>query len=311
MTFTTNQNIVLLREGLDNAFNLLLANPATRVDPLLDFAEFDKVTRLTKHYNIEVIWAAFRKWKGARRFKSGQEVDFTISNEAYESSFAVDKDQADDNDLLAKFVNTMPAKWAKAYLSLQAGLIASLLNNGESNLCWDKQNFFDTDHPLLDNPQGAGGSQQNYWASGMALTRANLAIVDQTMRSRKVQSDSDDVLDMMPRILLVPLQLESTANDIVDTRELVDGSGNRILNSQFQKYIIRTSARLTDANAWFLADTDFAKPIIVQERRGVTTATRTKPEDSNVFYNRQYEVGADCRVGAGYGAWQGISKARA
>lgn len=309
MTFTTDQKLVVIREGVDNTFNVALANPATSMDPLLELADFEPVKRLKKTYNLELLWPAFRKFKGARRFKNATEISFTIDNEPYESSYAFDKDQADDNDLVAKLKGLTP-KWAKAYLSLKASLIANLLNNGENLICWDNQGFFDTDHATLDNPTGAGGSQRNYWASGMALTKANLATVDQTMRSRKVQSDSDDVLEINPRVLLVPLALEQTALDIVGT-EWVEVSGVKVRNSMFNKYVVKVSARLTDANAWFLIDPDFSKPIFGQERRGVTVAERLDDKDSNVFYQRQYEVGADCRLGVGFGPWQGIAKARA
>ena len=57
--------------------------------------------------------------------------------------------------------------------------------------------------------------------------------------------------------------------------------------------------------AWFLLDTSRAvRPIIFQEREGYQFTSLDKPEDHNVFMNREFIYGVHARVNAGFGLWQ-------
>jgi phage major head subunit gpT-like protein len=309
MAFVLSDKLVLLREGLNTKLKELIDNPDQQDDPILELAEIEDVETLTTTYNIELIWPWFRKWEGARRFRSGFEMEFSIMNEPWESSFEFDRDKAEDNKLRDKILKLGP-KWARAYKALLASLTAKILINGQALLCYDKQFLFDTDHPI-DDPTSSG-SQQNYWSSGMPLTRANLQTVATAMVTRKVNVASDDLMAINPTELWVPPALETTANEIVNTVEIVDGSGNRLRNVMYQRYRVRMSPRLqAEPTAWYLRDPMFGKPVFVQDRKKVDVVARDQPRDSNVFYHRKLEIGADCRAGAGPGLWQGIAKAKA
>jgi len=57
--------------------------------------------------------------------------------------------------------------------------------------------------------------------------------------------------------------------------------------------------------AWFLLDTSRAiKPLIYQERRPYRLVSKDRPEDDNVFTNKEFVYGCDGRSNAGYGLWQ-------
>ncbi|MCP3944678.1 MAG: head protein [Desulfobacteraceae bacterium] len=57
--------------------------------------------------------------------------------------------------------------------------------------------------------------------------------------------------------------------------------------------------------AWFLLDTTRAiKPLIYQERKPMKFERMTDSKDEQVFMNKQFRYGVDCRANAGYGFWQ-------
>ena len=57
---------------------------------------------------------------------------------------------------------------------------------------------------------------------------------------------------------------------------------------------------------WFLLDTSrMVKPLIFQERRALgTLVSKDRPEDDNVFSNKEYLYGSDGRCNVGFGLWQ-------
>lgn len=305
--FTLNETLALLRQGTQNLFEKSLSNPDLSEDPILRLAKVTTSTKLQETYPIDLMSIVFREWKGARRFRNAGEIFFTIRNKPFESSIAFDRDQYDDNDLAMKLGDLSP-RFNAAFMSKQADAVAQLLNNGHSQVCFDGQYFFDTDHPV-DDPT-VGGSQQNYWSSGKALTRDNLIAVENAMRSRPAASDASDILMVNPRVLVVPLALRAAAEDILNTTEIVDGGGNRIRNSMFGRYELIVSPRLTDPAAWILWDPNYTATI-VQVRKQVEIIKRDDPKLDNMFHHKRIEVGADGRFGAGYGMWQGIAKAKA
>lgn len=306
--FTPNETLQLVREGLNNALRELLSKPSVEADPLLELATQTTSTRLQERYDLELISIVFREWKGARRFRNAGEIEFTIKNMPFESSLAFDRDVGDDSDFSAKMQRLIPLFLA-AFESKKADLVAQLLLNGASQKCYDGQNLFDTDHPI-DDPT-ATGALQNYWASGMALTRANIVTVETAMTTRPAASDSSEVRMVQPRVLLVGPALRDTADQIVNTTEIVDGSGNRMRNSMYQRYRVLVSPRLvSQPTAWYLWDPMY-KPCIVQVRKTADVIVRNDPRQDNMFHHRQIEIGADGRMGAGYGPWQGIAKALA
>lgn len=64
----------------------------------------------------------------------------------------------------------------------------------------------------------------------------------------------------------------------------------------------------TDGGAgapWFLIDNRRSlKPIIFQERRAPQFVAKDDPKDDNVFDNKEFRYGVDCRRNVGYGFWQ-------
>lgn len=57
--------------------------------------------------------------------------------------------------------------------------------------------------------------------------------------------------------------------------------------------------------AWYLLDTSrMIKPLLFQERRSYSFASKTNEDDDNVFFEDKFLYGVSGRANAGYGLWQ-------
>lgn len=91
---------------------------------------------------------ALREWKDERVVRALAAHDFTIRNKSFEATVAVDRDDIEDDNIgvygpmfkeLGRNAKLHPEK-----------MIADLMKNGTSQLCYDGQYYFDADHPVGD-----------------------------------------------------------------------------------------------------------------------------------------------------------------
>jgi phage major head subunit gpT-like protein len=107
-------------------------------------------------------WPQIRKWIGDRHIKDLKAHHYSIINDPYESTVSVRRDTIEDDQfgVYATLVESM----GQAAAEHPDELIFTLLAAGASTLCYDGQNFFDTDHPV---GLGAGlTTVSNYDATG-------------------------------------------------------------------------------------------------------------------------------------------------
>jgi phage major head subunit gpT-like protein len=90
----------------------------------------------------------FREWLGDRVIQNIGTHDFTIKNKTFENTVGVDREAIED-DSYGLFTPLM-AQMGQDAREHPAELVYSLLQNGFTGECYDGQNFFDTDHPVLD-----------------------------------------------------------------------------------------------------------------------------------------------------------------
>ncbi len=95
-----------------------------------------------------------REWIGDRVIKDMKENGYTIANKLYESTVAVKRTDIEDDNLgIYRPLASEQGRAAKVYPDEHT---FALLKAGESTLCYDGQNFFDTDHPVAANTDGTG-----------------------------------------------------------------------------------------------------------------------------------------------------------
>ena len=127
----------------------------------------------------------FREWIGDRVIQNLATHNFTIRNKKYENTVGVDRDNIED-DTYGVY------KPVIAQLGLDAKqhpdeLVFKLLSSGMSNICYDGQYFFDTDHPVVQG-DGTVGSVSNVVAGNgptwylLDMTRAVKPLIKQTRK---------------------------------------------------------------------------------------------------------------------------------
>lgn len=102
----------------------------------------------TEEYDWLGDWPQIREWIGDRHVKALEAHGYSIKNKKFESTISVKRDHIEDDRLgiigpRARSVGQLTAKHPDR-------VIFALLAAGFSTLCYDGQNFFDTDHPVGD-----------------------------------------------------------------------------------------------------------------------------------------------------------------
>lgn len=102
----------------------------------------------------------FREWVGDRVYQALKQYDFTVKNKPYENTIAVNRDHLEDD----QYGIYTPLFQQMGIDSRQHPdtLLWPLLKDGFNQLCYDGQNFFDTDHPVMD----ANGNETSVSNSG-------------------------------------------------------------------------------------------------------------------------------------------------
>ena len=106
-----------------------------------------------------------RKWVGDRQVKSLALHDYTIVNEKYEGTVGVPRDDIEDDSygVLTPIFSDM----GYAAATHPDELLFGLLGDGFTELCYDGQFFFDTDHPVGNEETGIA-SVSNMQAGAVA-----------------------------------------------------------------------------------------------------------------------------------------------
>lgn len=107
-----------------------------------------------------------REWIGDRVINSMKEHGYTITNKTFESTVGVDREDIEDDEI--GIYAPLFEEMGRAVQIQPDELIYGLLTAGTSTLCYDGQNYFDTDHPVYENVDGTGvvTSVSNYDDNG-------------------------------------------------------------------------------------------------------------------------------------------------
>jgi phage major head subunit gpT-like protein len=234
---------------------------------------------------------SMREWLGPRLVHNLNEAAYTLRNKDFELTIGVGRNQIEDEKLgiystLFQDMGDSARRWPDQ-------IVKTALQAGTSTTTFDGVNFFATTHPL--NP---AGNQSNNFTS-TALTAPNYVT---TRAAMMAYTGSDgEVMGVMPNLLIVPPQLESTARTILNADFLSAGETNVWKNSA-QLLVIPQLAN--QATTWYLADTSRPiKPLIFQQRKAPEFVSRTELDSDTVFHKKTFEFGVDSRGAAGYSLW--------
>lgn len=237
-----------------------------------------------------------RRWVGEKHVKNLQAYSYSVVNEDWEATVAVNRNHIEDDQLGIYQPQAQMAGFSAKQLPDE--IVYELVNNGFTALCYDGQYFFDVDHPV------AGGSVSNVGTK--ALSAATLAAAQASYGAartamRRFKDEDGRPIGVSPTVLLVPPALEDTARALLTVDRLEDGKPNPYKSTAE----LVVEARLTSDTAWFLLDTSKpVRPFIYQERKAPVFVQQTDPEAEDVFNRKEYKFGAEARAAGGYGFWQ-------
>lgn len=242
-----------------------------------------------------------KKWIGERQVERLAAHSYSITNDDWEVTIEVPRNKIEDDSygvftLDFRGAGSMVKKWPD-------DMLYTLIQNAEATLCFDGQNFFDTDHPY-DPYDVAKGTYSNLLTS-KALTAANYA--DARRKFRLFRNDNLRFAGVSPDLLVVPPQLEDRAKMILQT-DLIAASSlegqtqvGAVTNIYRNTCDILVVEELGDApDDWYLLCTKRAiKPFVHQIRKPLDFQAFFSPTDPNLFYFKHFKFGADGRGAAG------------
>ena len=149
---------------------------------------------------------------------------------------------------------------------------------------------------MQDNVALFDAKHGNVAGTGEALSVKAIAKAITAMRRQKGIT-GEATLNITPKYLVVPPELEMTAYQIVNSTAAVDGVNSGVANPYKGRLIVVTDAELTDPDAWYLvADATQHDTIDVTYLNGVETPrleTRQGFEVDGIEYKVAFDVGVD------------------
>lgn len=137
----------------------------------------------------------------------------------------------------------------------------------------------------------------NVAGTGEALSVKAIAKAITAMRRQKGIT-GDATLNITPKYLVVPPELEMTAYQIVNSTAAVDGANSGVVNPYKGRFVVVADAELTDPDAWYLvADASQHDTIEVTYLNGVETPRLETRQGFDVD-GIEYKVAFDCGVSA-------------
>ena len=150
---------------------------------------------------------------------------------------------------------------------------------------------------MQDNTALFDTKHGNVAGTGEALSVKAIAKAITAMRRQKGIT-GDATLNITPKYLVVPPELEMTAYQIVNSTAAVDGVNSGVVNPYKGRFVVVADAELTDPDAWYLvADATQHDTIEVTYLNGVETP-RLETRQGFEVDGIEYKVAFDCGVSA-------------
>lgn len=220
----------------------------------------------------------------------------TPSVKDWEATIEVDRNDLEDDQIMGYALQAKGAGQSAA--ELPSDIVFALLSEGFTNLCYDGQPFFDTDH-LVKGASVSNKGTKKLDVSSYAKAKASYGAARTAMRGLK--DDEGASLKIRPSILVVPPALEDDANYLMTADRFPDNTPNPYKGTAE----VLVVPELKSDTAWFLLDTTKpVKPLIYQLRKKPEFVEQTDYNADNVFKRKKFLFGAEARANGGYGFWQ-------
>lgn len=221
-----------------------------------------------------------------------QMYDTTYVHLKYTKGFKVSEELYEDD--MYNIIKKKPAALARATRRTTEYYAASVFNNAFSTaqLGGDGKPLASTTHPRADG----GTAQSNASATSLALNEANLETAEIAMK--KQLDDKGMRIMAKGTTLLVPVELEKTANVIVNST-MQSGTANNDANYYKGRFKVVAWDYLTSSTAWFLID---------ESLNELNWFWRVKPEfkQDDAFDTGLALYKVRMRFSKGFSDWRGV-----
>jgi phage major head subunit gpT-like protein len=299
MALITLPVLQALQTSVSQIFRSAYRDTAT---PILQLATVVPSTHNTETYGWMQRLLEMREWIGPRVIQGMNTQAYTLQNKTFESTLGVDREEIEDDSLglfeprVQEFGRVAARIWERL-------LLDALINgNAATSLGFDGVSFFSTAHTL--NP----AANQSNAISGATTVLSSVNLDIQRTAMQLFTGEDGRFLGVKPTHLVVPPALEMTARQILNAQTVVTG-GTNVFQGLLDIIVIPELpaggvAPPINNSTWYLVDLSAPiKPLLLQVRKPVQLVNKTAETDDNVFWQRQFIWGLDCRGVAGYGPW--------
>ena len=241
----------------------------------------------------------FKLWQGERTVKTLKTGSYSLAVKDYEFTYKLSRNDVkyDRFGLLTDHMRGAGRASGRFYEdSVNAAQVA-----GKTQLCFDGQFFYDTDHPYgLD---GSGSTFSNLWTS-MAFTAANIKTRYAYMA--QLQDANGKRMGIRPNIIEFGPEYVITFREIFGVDLIALAASTATSNAGISNVMTQLGLTpvlnndITDG-AWYMHDTRAMKPFLIQEETApMGLQMRVDPTDPSVWDNREFLFGSEATAGFGY-----------
>ena len=223
-----------------------------------------------------------------------QGYDYLLSHNTYAKGFKVSKELWDDDQY--NIMNSKPRQLGIAARRTEETTAANVFNRAfnASYLGGDAQELCSTVHPRPDG----GTSQSNASSTGITFGEENYETLKLAMMGQL--DGRGQILDIRPSVILIPEDLEKTAN-IVFKSNLRSGTADNDYNPYLNELQIVVWKYMNRNNThWFLIDKEMAEGLVWLTREAMSFSQDEAWEsDAALFKVRE-------RFSTGFYDWHGV-----
>ena len=294
MALTRKDIPVLLTAGLKRQFDMGFKEPTTIYKVI--------TTEIPSNGESESYgWLGetngLKEWKDERVPHGLLENGFSLRNKDYEDTIEVDRNALEDEKYgqIKLRVRNMGIVAQQSYDELLAEKIE------ENGICYDGQNFFDTDHE-----EGESGVQSNVFLSGKAFSGSVIKEIISKMKQFKLSNGKRSKIK--PSHVMVPTDLEWAARELMDPSvvKVTTDPSRSVLSGRLDIIVNDELTNNGDNSPFYVLDLKSrgTKPFIFQNRKPITFVAQDQATDTEFFMRKKIYYGVDARFAFGYGDWR-------
>ena len=283
-------------QDIYKSFSLLFKDGLESAAPLWDRVAMEAPSSAaSNNYKWLGKMPRMRKWTGDRQIQALAAYGYTLVNENYEDTVAVDRNDIED-DQLGVYSPVIPALGEEA-MNHRDYLLWGAVEKGFTANGYDNVPFFSALHPNAANkPAGIAKTQSNVGTAKLTSASFNDAYAQQA----QMTDEMGRPLGVIPDLLVHGPALREQAM-LITKAEVIQQTSN-INRGVVEPLMVPW---LSNSTAWYLLCTKRrVKPFIVQIRRQPEFVALQNPTDASVYERREFKYGVDDRKNVGYGLWQ-------